>query len=113
MSTGAGAAPAAHLPAAQAAAVLRELVEGARPLRLAAGGRPFVTVAVGEWLVLAGDAEIVFFVDSASLDHVARMRLADGREAGFVEWLGRDGCNPLALIDEGERLELEQRLHEL
>ena len=107
------AAGAGHLPAADAAAVLRELIGGARPLQRAGAGRPLVSVAVGEWSVRAGDATIVFFVDSASLDHVARMRHDDGREAGFTDWLSRDGCNPIELIDEAERLELEQRLHDL
>jgi len=41
------------------------------------------------------------------------MRLADGREAGFVDWLARDGENPLQLIGEGEQLELEHLLREL
>jgi len=52
-------------------------------------------------------------VDSASLDHVARIRLSDGREAGFADWLSRDGGNPLELLDDAELVELEQRLHEL
>jgi len=61
----------------------------------------------------AADADLVFFVDSASLDQLARMRVADGREAGFADWLARDGENPLQLIDEGEQLELEHLLREL
>jgi len=104
---------AGHLAVAEAAALIRELLAGTRALRRAGTGRPLVLVAVGEWAVEAGDATIVFFVDSASLDHVARVRLSDGREAGFTDWLSRDGSNPLELLDEGELAELEQRLHEL
>jgi hypothetical protein len=104
---------AGYLPAAEAAAVIRELLAGTRALRRAGTGRPLVSVAVGEWAVEAGDATVVFFIDSASIDHVARIRLSDGREAGFTEWLSCDGRNPLELIDEGELAELEQRLHEL
>jgi len=102
-----------HLPAAEAAVVIRELLAGTRAMRRAGTGRPLVSVAVGEWAVEAGDATIVFFVDSASLDHVARIRLSDGREAGFADWLSRDGGNPLELLDDAELVELEQRLHEL
>jgi hypothetical protein len=54
----------------------------------------------------------VFFADSASLDHVAAMRLADGRSGAFADWLVNDGLNPLDLLDDTERVELEHRLHE-
>jgi len=113
MSADAQAGGRSHLPAADAAKVLREILAGARAARPVDTRRSFVSVAVGEWAVRAGDADLVFFVDSASLDHLARMRLADGREAGFVDWLARDGENPLRLIDEGEQLELEHLLREL
>jgi len=101
---------AGHLPAADAAAVLRAILDGEHALR-ALGRRPLVSVAVGEWSVSAGDAEIVFYIDTASLDHVARMRTADGREAAFADWLARDGSNPLDLLDENDRFALEQLLH--
>lgn len=109
MTPGAGG-EGRHLPAGEAAALLRAILAGEHGLRLT-GRRPFVSVAVGEWGVAAGDAEIVFFVDSASLDHVVRVRMADGRQAGFGDWLEHDGHNPLELIDENERLELERLLY--
>ena len=107
-----GPAVAAHLPAADAAVLLRELLDGAREARVVPGCRSLVSVAVGEWTVNAGDAELVFFIDSASLDHLVRMRSGDGRQGGFADWLARDGCNPLDLLDDDERLALEMRLRE-
>ena len=103
---------AAHLPAAEAAAVLREVMEGTRPVRPAGRGRGLISVAVGEWNALAGDTEIAFFITHASLDYVFRMRDAAGREAGFTDWLARDGSNPLDLLDDDERLALELRLRD-
>ncbi|RPH65504.1 MAG: hypothetical protein EHM83_06235 [Burkholderiales bacterium] len=100
-----------RLTAADAAALLREILAEARELRLRDARRPWVRIAVGECAVLAGDAQVAFFADSASLDHVAAMRLADGREGAFADWLSHDGVNPLDLLDEAERTELEHRLH--
>ena len=101
-----------RLTAVEAAALLKEILAGARGLRLRDAKRPWVRIAVGECAVTAGDAQIVFFADSASLDHVAAMRLADGRGGAFADWLLHDGTNPLDLLDESERIELEHRLHE-
>jgi len=112
VTTGARGERGRHLPAAEAASLLRAIVAGELGLR-PTGRRPFVSVAVGEWGVVAGDAEIVFFVDSASLDHVVRITAADGRQAGFGDWLQHDGENPLELIDDSERLELERLLYAL
>jgi len=101
-----------RLTAADAAALLKEILAGARGLRLRDAKRPWVRIAVGECPVAAGDAQLVFFADSASLDHVAAMRLADGRHGAYADWLLNDGLNPLDLLDETERIELEHRLHE-
>ena len=101
-----------RLTAAAAAALLREVLAGARALRLRDAKRPWTRIAVGECPVVAGDAQVVFFADSASLDHVAAMRLADGRGGAFADWLLNDGLNPLDLLDDTERVELEHRLHE-
>ena len=101
-----------RLTAAAAAALLREVLAGARALRLRDAKRPWTRIAVGECPVVAGDAQVVFFADSASLDHVAAMRLADGRSGAFADWLVNDGLNPLDLLDDTERVELEHRLHE-
>ncbi|MFP5405560.1 MAG: hypothetical protein ACLGHY_04220 [Gammaproteobacteria bacterium] len=101
---------AAHLPAAEAAAVLREVLEGTRSAQPAGAQRALISVAVGEWTVLAGDVEIVFFINNASLDYISRMRGPHERQAGFTDWLARDGSNPLDLLDEDERLALETRL---
>lgn len=102
----------AKVSAVESAAVLREIVDGARELRLRDPRRPWLQIAVGECAFVAGDAELVFYADSATLDHVARVHLADGRGASFTDWM-RDGEeNPLDLLDEGERFELEQRLHQ-
>lgn len=101
-----------RVTAAEAAALLREIVEGARRLRLHDPRRPWVQIAVGECTVAAGDAQLVFYADSATLDHLVRVRLADGRGASFTDWMREGEENPLALLDEGERFELEQRLHQ-
>ncbi|MCO5107697.1 MAG: hypothetical protein M9907_11510 [Burkholderiaceae bacterium] len=101
-----------RITAAEAAALLREILAGERGLRLRDAKRPWVRIAVGECAVTAGDAQVVFFADSASLDHVATMRVADGRAGAFADWLLHDGLNPLDLLDESERIELEHRLHE-
>ena len=101
-----------HLPAADAAAVLREVMEGTCAVRPAAGARGLISVAVGEWKALAGDAEITFFITHASLDYLFHMRDAGGREASFTDWLARDGANPLDLLDDDERLALELRLRD-
>ncbi len=102
----------ARLPAAEAAALLREIVAGERVLRLRDPGRPWVRIAVGDCAVEAGDAQVVFFADSAALDHVVAMNLADGRGGAFGDWLLNDGSNPLDLLEDSERIELEHRLHE-
>ncbi|GMV02195.1 MAG: hypothetical protein KJZ98_11050 [Burkholderiaceae bacterium] len=102
----------ARLPAAEAAALLREIVAGQRGLRLRDARRPWVRIAVGECPVLAGDAQLVFFADSAALDHVVALSLPDGRGGAFADWLLNDGLNPLDLLDDAERVELEHRLNE-
>ncbi len=98
--------------AAQAAVLLREIVAGGRTIRLREARRPWVQVAVGECEFVAGDARLSFFADSATLDHLSFVRLEDGRSATFTDWLGSEGVNPLDLLDEGERLALEHRLHD-
>ena len=102
---------ASHLPAEEAAAVLREVLEGRRATRPGGARRALMSVAVGEWSVLAGDAEVVFFVSNGSLDYISRMQFSDHREAGFTDWIAHEESNPLDLLDEGERLALEQQLH--
>ena len=101
-----------RLSAAETAALLREVVDGRRTLRLRDARRPWVQIAVGECVVDAGGDELVFFADSATLDHLVAARLADGRHGRFDDWLMTDGANPLDLLDDGERHEIEQRLHE-
>ncbi|HEY0877340.1 MAG TPA: hypothetical protein VGE10_02715 [Zeimonas sp.] len=101
-----------RLGADEAAALLREIVDGRRTLRLRDARRPWVQIAVGECVVEAGGAELVFFADSATLDHLVSARLADGRRGRFDDWLMTDGANPLDLLDDGERHEIEQQLHE-
>lgn len=100
------------LGAEEAAALLREIVDGKRALRLRDPGRPWVQIAVGECVVYAGGDELVFFADSSTLDHLVVARLADGRCGRFEDWLMSDGANPLDLLDDGERHEIEQRLHQ-
>lgn len=102
----------ANVSAAESAALLREIVDGARELRLHDPRRPWVQIAVGECAIVAGDAQLVFYADSATLDHVVRVRLADGRGSSFTDWMREGEENPLDLLDEGERFELEQRLHQ-
>ncbi len=100
-----------RLGAEEAAALLREIVEGKRALRLLDARRPWVQIAVGECAVDAGGAQLVFFSDSATLDRLVSARLADGRVGRFEDWLMADGSNPLDLLDDGERHEIEQQLH--
>ncbi len=101
----------ARLEAAEAASLLREIVDGKRALRLRDARRPWVQIAVGECAVDADGVEFVFFADSATLDHLVSARLPDGRRGGFEDWLMNDGANPLDLVDDGERHEIEQQLH--
>lgn len=98
--------------AAQAAAILREIIDGGRSLRLAEPRRPWVQVAVGEVACDAGGWRLVFFADSASLDHLASLTAPDGETTTFEQWLGRDGTNPVDLLDDSERLALEHLLTE-
>jgi hypothetical protein len=102
----------ARVSAAEAAALLREIVAGERGLRLRDARRPWVRIAVGECPVSAGDAQLVFFADSAALDHVVALSLPDGRGGAFADWLLNDGLNPLDLLDDAERVELEHCLNE-
>jgi hypothetical protein len=96
--------------AAEAAAVLRDVVDGRRPLRLKDPRRPWAQVAVGEVGFVAGDADLVFFSDSASLDHLASIRVAAARPTSFEDWLRAESSNPVDLLDDGERHALEQML---
>ena len=100
------------MTAAEAAAVLREVVDGRRALRLTDARRPWIGPAVGEVAFVAGYCELVFFADSASLDHLASITPAGGARRTFEQWLAGEGTNPVDLLDEGERGELEQRLYE-
>ena len=99
------------MKSAAVAALLRELLSAIRPLRLA-DRRPWVQVAVGEVRFESDGIELVFFSDSATLDHLVSLRVPDGTRAGFTDWLASDGNNPIDLLDDSERLELEQRLLE-
>ncbi len=101
-----------RLTAAAAAALLRRSSPERTRCGCAMRSASWTRIAVGECPVVAGDAQVVFFADSASLDHVAAMRLADGRSGAFADWLVNDGLNPLDLLDDTERVELEHRLHE-
>ncbi len=100
-----------HVSAAETADLLREILAGQRELSLCDAKRPWLQIAVGECALMAGDAQLVLYADSATLDHVVGVRMSNGRSGSFVEWLANDGHNPLALLDEDERLELEYRLH--
>ncbi len=112
MSTHASTLPGMRLSAAEAAALLRDIAGGQRTIRLRDPRRPWVQIAVGECEIVAGDAQLVFFADCATLDHLVGARLVDGRNGAYGDWLVGDGVNPLDLLDESERIELEQRLHE-
>jgi len=101
-----------RLDAAETAALLREIVDGKRTMRLRDARRPWVQIAVGECVVEADGVELVFFADNATLDHLVAARLPDGRRGRFEDWLMDDGANPLDLLDDGERHEIEQQLHE-
>jgi len=101
-----------RLDAAETATLLREVVDGKRALRLRDARRPWVQIAVGECAVDAGGVEFVFFADCATLDYLVAARLPGGRRGGFEDWLMNDGANPLDLLDDGERHEIEQQLHE-
>lgn len=98
--------------AVQAAAILREILEGSRPLRLAEPRRPWVQVAVGEVACDAGGYRLVFFADSATLDHLASLTPPGGEATTFEQWLGREGTNPVDLLDDPERIALEHLLTE-
>ena len=100
----------AQVTAANAAAILREIVEGRRSLRLLDPRRPWIQVAVGEVGFEAGDCRLVFFSDSASLDYLVSMTPAGGGATSVLEWLSVDGTNPVDLLDDSERLALEQCL---
>ena len=112
-ASGAPQAPATRsVTSADAAAILREIADGRRGLRLLDPRRPWVQVAVGEVSYQAGDCRIVFFSDSATLDHVVSLATEGGESIGFEQWLMRDGSNPVDLLDDSDRLALEQRLAE-
>ncbi|MEK9776704.1 MAG: hypothetical protein VW339_11280 [Quisquiliibacterium sp.] len=101
----------AELSSAQVATLLRELLSAIRPLRLA-DRRGWVQVAVGPVRFESDGIELVFFSDSATLDHLVSIQMPDGARAGFADWLTADGNNPVDLLDDSERHELEQRLLE-
>ncbi len=98
------------IDAAQVAAVLRELIDGKREIRLADPRRPWVQVAVGEVVFVSGDLTLVLYADSASLEHVVSARPAGGETSTYEQWLMRDGGNPIELLDDSERVALEQVL---
>jgi hypothetical protein len=100
------------MTAAQVAEVLRELIDAKRPIRLVDPRRPWVQVAVGEVAFQSGDLGLVFYADSASLDHVVSVQRAGGEKTGFADWLRREGADPVALLDDSERVALEQVLTE-
>jgi hypothetical protein len=99
------------MTSAQAASLLREVLSAIRPLRLA-DRRSWIQVAVGEVRFESEGIELVFYSDSATLDHLVSLRMPDGSRAGFTDWLASDGNNPVDLLDDSERHELEQRLLE-
>ncbi len=100
-----------YVPAAEAARVLREIVQGTRALVPADPRRAWGRVAVGEVEYRAGDARCTFFADHATLDHLAAIALADGRRGGFADWMREDGSNPVDLLAPTERDALEQLLY--
>ncbi len=100
------------MTAAEVAEVLRELIDAKRPIRLVDPRRPWVQVAVGEVAFKSGELVLVLFADSASLDHVVSVEGAGGEKTSFADWLRRDGSNPVALLDDSERVALEQVLTE-
>jgi len=104
-------ASSARLSCSQAAALLRQIIDGRLALRLKNPRRPWVQVAVGECEMVAGDTEFVFFADSATLDHLVRASGPSGAPGEFGQWLA-EGGNPVDLLDDGERLELEHILNQ-
>ena len=113
------------MTAAQVAEVLRELIDAKREIRLVDPRRPWVQVAVGEVAFQSGDLGLVFYADSASLDtscrfyadsasldHVVSVQRAGGEKTGLIDWLRQDGSDPVALLDDSERVALEQVLTE-
>ncbi len=99
------------IPANEVAVVLREVLSAIRPLKLA-DRKSWQQVAVGEVTFDANGVELVFFSDSATLDHLVSIRFPDGRKGRFADWIAADGSNPVDLLDDSERAELEQRLLE-
>ena len=100
------------LRAADVATLLREVLDGARPLRVSRSGRRWLEVAVGEVTVVAGDAELTFFADSACVDHLVRVVQQGEARGDFAGWLRADGVNPIDLLTDQERVELERLLQE-
>ena len=100
------------MTATEVAEVLRELIDAKRPIRLVDPRRPWVQVAVGEVAFECGDLTLVMYADSASLDHVVSVRRASGELTGYAEWITREGADPVELLDDSERVALEQLLTE-
>ncbi|MCL4747443.1 MAG: hypothetical protein KJZ83_18810 [Burkholderiaceae bacterium] len=98
------------IDAGQLAAVLRDLIDGKREIRLKDPRRPWVQVAVGEVAFVSGDLTLVLYADCASLEHVVSAQPAGGEASTYEHWLMRDGANPVELLDDSERVALEQVL---
>jgi hypothetical protein len=95
---------------AEAASVLREILAGIRPLAPLDPRRSWSTTAWGPFTVLADGWRCVFHVEDGSIDRLDAIRSADGREGSWTRWFTDGNENPLMLLDDGERQELEIRL---
>jgi hypothetical protein len=100
------------LSAAEVAAILREALSRVRPLQVARGSRNWLQVAVGEVTVIAGDVELTFFADNACVDHLVRVARHGAAQGDFSGWMRTDGTNPVDLLTEQGRIELESLLQE-
>ena len=96
----------------EAAVVLREILAGIRPLVPVDARRVWAMTAFGPVGVFADGWRCVFHAEDGSLDRLESIRAPDGREGHWTRWFTTGHDNPLLLLDEGERQELEIRLRE-
>jgi hypothetical protein len=97
----------------EAAVVLREILAAIRPLAPVDPRRVWAMTAFGPVGVKAeGGWRCVFHAEDGSLERLESIRAPDGREGHWTRWFAAGHDNPLLLLDEGERQELEIRLRD-
>jgi hypothetical protein len=97
----------------EAAVVLREILAAIRPLTPVDPRRVWAMTAFGPVGVKAeGGWRCVFHAEDGALERLESIRAPDGREGHWTRWFTAGHDNPLLLLDEGERQELEIRLRD-